>query len=56
MNTLPVQEGWIVNDGLRLRHISWGREDAPPVVMLHGLRSYAYTWEPWLQRWPIVTV
>lgn len=46
MNTLPVQEGWIVNDGLRLRHISWGREDAPPVVMLHGLRSYAYTWEP----------
>lgn len=46
MNTLPVQEGWIVSDGLRLRHVSWGREDAPPVVMLHGLRSYAYTWEP----------
>lgn len=46
MNTLPVQEGWIASDGLRLRHVSWGREDAPPVVMLHGLRSYAYTWEP----------
>lgn len=46
MKMSPVQEGWIRSDGLRLRYVSWGNEDAPPVVMLHGLRSYAHTWEP----------
>lgn len=46
MNTLPAQEGWIASDGLRLRYVTWGHEDAPPIVMLHGLRSYACTWEP----------
>ena len=43
---MSVQEGWIRSEGLRLRYVSWGDADAPPVVMLHGLRSYAYTWEP----------
>ncbi|VVD64616.1 hydrolase [Pandoraea horticolens] len=46
MNTLPAKEGWLESDGLRLRYVSWGAEDAPPIVMLHGLRSYAHTWEP----------
>ncbi|MCX4163603.1 MULTISPECIES: alpha/beta fold hydrolase [Paraburkholderia] len=43
---MSVQEGWVASEGLRLRYVSWGSVDAPPVVMLHGLRSYAYTWEP----------
>ncbi|TWC64757.1 pimeloyl-ACP methyl ester carboxylesterase [Burkholderia sp. SJZ115] len=46
MDRSAVKEGWIESDGLRLRHVSWGREDAPSLVMLHGLRSYAHTWEP----------
>ncbi|WP_175716696.1 alpha/beta fold hydrolase [Burkholderia anthina] len=46
MKTASEQEGWVSSDGLRLHYVSWGREDAPPVVMLHGLRSYAHTWEP----------
>lgn len=29
---------------MRLHYVSWGRDDAPAVVMLHGLRSYAQTW------------
>ncbi|WP_110855870.1 alpha/beta fold hydrolase [Paraburkholderia silvatlantica] len=46
MKTASVQEGWVDSNGLRLHYVSWGRHDAPPVVMLHGLRSYAHTWEP----------
>ncbi|MCA8304676.1 alpha/beta hydrolase [Burkholderia seminalis] len=46
MNTVSVKDGWVESDGLRLHYVSWGRDDAPAVVMLHGLRSYARTWEP----------
>ncbi|MBI0330536.1 alpha/beta fold hydrolase [Burkholderia plantarii] len=46
MNTASVQDGWLDSDGLRLHYVSWGRADAAAVVMLHGLRSYARTWEP----------
>ncbi|MCA8276153.1 alpha/beta hydrolase [Burkholderia sp. AU30280] len=46
MNTASVNEGWVDSDGLRLHYVSWGRDDAPAVVMLHGLRSYAQTWAP----------
>ncbi|MBN3834763.1 alpha/beta hydrolase [Burkholderia sp. Ac-20344] len=46
MNTASVEDGWVDSDGLRLHYVSWGRADAPAVVMLHGLRSYAHTWEP----------
>lgn len=46
MNTASAKDGWIDNDGLRLHYVSWGRDDAPTVVMLHGLRSYAHTWAP----------
>jgi len=46
MNTASVNEGWVDSDGLRLHYVSWGRDDAPAVVMLHGLRSYAHTWAP----------
>ncbi|WP_173938511.1 alpha/beta fold hydrolase [Burkholderia sp. Bp9031] len=46
MNTASVKDGWVDSDGLRLHYVSWGRDDAPAVVMLHGLRSYAHTWAP----------
>lgn len=32
-------------NGLRAHYVEWGAPDAPPVVLLHGLRSYARTWE-----------
>ncbi|MGI5132282.1 alpha/beta fold hydrolase [Pseudonocardia sp. CA-107938] len=38
------------DDGLRLRWLEWGPEDGPVLVMLHGLRSYAATYEPLAQR------
>ncbi|WP_327589706.1 alpha/beta hydrolase [Nonomuraea sp. NBC_00507] len=33
-------------NGLRAHYVEWGDPDAPPIVLLHGLRSYARTWEP----------
>ncbi len=41
-----VREGTVQSNGLTLRFIEWGPERGPAIVMLHGLRSYAYTWEP----------
>ena len=41
-----AREGWIHSEGLRLRYVEWGNLNAPPIVALHGLRSFAYTWEP----------
>ena len=46
MTTRAPSEGWITSDGLKLRYVAWGRADAPALVLLHGLRSYAHTWEP----------
>lgn len=31
---------------LTYRYLRWGDPDAPTVLMLHGLRSYAHTWAP----------
>jgi pimeloyl-ACP methyl ester carboxylesterase len=44
--TTHAREGWITSDGLRLRYVEWGAPSAPTIVALHGLRSFAYTWEP----------
>src|SRR5688572_15675140 len=44
--SMHAHEGWITSDGLRLRHVEWGASSAPAIVALHGLRSFAYTWEP----------
>jgi esterase len=41
----PVDRFVTVN-GLRLHYLDWGNESAPAVVMLHGLRGYAHTWDP----------
>ncbi len=41
-----AREGWIASGDVRLRYVEWGPPDAPAIVALHGLRSFAYTWEP----------
>src|SRR5580704_14628417 len=32
-------------NGLRLHYLEWGAAGAPPIVMLHGLRGSAHTWD-----------
>ena len=44
--TTHAREDWIRSDGLRLRYVEWGSPTAPAIIALHGLRSFAYTWEP----------
>jgi pimeloyl-ACP methyl ester carboxylesterase len=39
-------DGFTTLNGLRAHYVEWGDPQAPPVVLLHGLRSYARTWEP----------
>ncbi|MBP2328204.1 pimeloyl-ACP methyl ester carboxylesterase [Kibdelosporangium banguiense] len=33
-------------NGMSYHYLRWGDERSPAVLMLHGLRSYARTWEP----------
>jgi pimeloyl-ACP methyl ester carboxylesterase len=36
----------VLVNGLTYHLLMWGQEEAPVVLLLHGLRSYAQTWEP----------
>lgn len=40
----PVSHHVVVN-GLKLHHLEWGDPASPPILALHGLRSYAHTWD-----------
>ncbi len=43
---MSAQSQFFTNrSGLRLHYLSWGRQEGVPVVLLHGLRAYAQTWE-----------
>lgn len=37
---------FITLNGLQAHYVEWGNPQAPAIVLLHGLRSYARTWEP----------
>lgn len=39
------ESGTIASDGLQLHYLDWGPPDAPPVVLLHGLRAYGQWFE-----------
>lgn len=58
--TATPREIWLHSDGLKLRAIEWGARAAFPIVMLHGLRSYAHTWEavalPLLPEWRVIAL
>ena len=37
---------FVTLNGLQAHYVEWGDPQAPGIVLLHGLRSYARTWEP----------
>ncbi len=37
-------------NGLELHHLEWGREGAPVLVMLHGVRLHAHCWSDFSRR------
>lgn len=41
----PGQSHYFEANGLRLHYLSWGRPDAETLILLHGIRGYARTWE-----------
>ncbi|UXJ50093.1 alpha/beta fold hydrolase [Pseudomonas citronellolis] len=44
---MPMDNHFFTNrSGLRLHFLRWGLLDGVPVILLHGLRAYAQTWEP----------
>lgn len=45
MSEFQAGRGEFRSGALTLRDIEWGAKDASPVILLHGLRSYAMTWE-----------
>lgn len=36
-------------NGLRMHYLDWGGRDRPVLVLVHGLTSNAYTWEPFVR-------
>lgn len=40
------QDLYIQLNGLNFHYVEWGKRSAPALVLLHGLRSYARTFEP----------
>src|SRR6476660_6536988 len=40
-----AKHGYAQANGLRLHYVEWGDASAPPIVMLHGLRGSARTWD-----------
>lgn len=39
------KEQYVNVRGLHMHYAEWGRPDAPPAVLLHGLRSYGHVWD-----------
>ncbi|MBO0751728.1 MAG: alpha/beta fold hydrolase, partial [Bradyrhizobiaceae bacterium] len=39
-----------VSQRLRLNYVDWGNPDAPPLVLVHGARDHARTWDQVAQR------
>ena len=47
---MPADSCFFTNrSGLRLHYLRWGASSGVPLVLLHGLRAYAQTWESLVQ-------
>lgn len=44
-------ERWLDVDGLRLKALDFGTVGKPPVLLLHGMAMYSWTWEQNAQAW-----
>ncbi|NIB38290.1 alpha/beta hydrolase [Pseudomaricurvus alkylphenolicus] len=42
---MTPDSGYFQHDGLNLHYLRWGEPKCLPIVMLHGLRAYAQTWQ-----------
>lgn len=40
-----ARDGGTTVGGFRLHYLEWGRNDAPPIIMLHGLSGFAHDWD-----------
>jgi pimeloyl-ACP methyl ester carboxylesterase len=45
MATQTVVDRFATVNGLRLHYLDWGEETAPPIIALHGLRSFGHNWD-----------
>ena len=43
-DTGPVSR-WFFSQRLRLHYLDWGNPDAPPLILLHGGRDHAHSWD-----------
>lgn len=50
MSSVPAESRYIHHEGLRLHHLDWGREDLPPVILVHGIRLHAHVWNNFARR------
>ena len=39
---MDAKSRYVTSNGLRLHYVEWGRENAPAIVLLHGLRAYGH--------------
>lgn len=39
------QDKTVSANGINLHYLDWGNADAPPVLMVHGLRGHAHSWD-----------
>ncbi len=35
----------VLTNGLNIHYLDWGKESSPVIVLLHGLRGHAHTWD-----------
>ena len=45
MGESALTDGYVDNGPVRLHYVDWGGSDLPPMVLLHGLRDCARSWD-----------
>jgi len=51
MNTPSPRSHYVDRNGLKLHHLDWGNEGAPPIVLVHGSRLHAHVWNDFSRRY-----
>ena len=49
MNDPDPRDGYLQNGGVRLRYVEWGDARRPPMLLLHGMRDCARSWDAFAQ-------